>query len=234
MLWIDRALPGLAMSFVVACAAPSPRERARSPKPEQPPAVSPAPRPAGLYAPDQALRDALSSPLEYLGTGAWPGVERMYACALRNQRVLVVNAYCSITEPNAFRVDVYSPTHGRVRIYAETRGPLSTRSRQDYFTFMAESEPPPPPAARLPPLALALSFFQLRDYDEQRYRAYLPACYAGTDFHRSREGCLGPLAARKAEWTGRNRDFLQHANGDWYRLVRELRGVAMRHGKEPG
>ena len=157
----------------------------------------------------------------------------MYACAFRNQRVLVVNAYCSITEPNAFRVDVYSPTRGRVRIYAETRGPLSTRTRPDYFTFMAESEPPPAPTAGLPQLGLTLSFAQLRAYDERRYEAFLPACYAGTDFHRSRQGCLGPLASRQAEWTQANREFLQHANGDWYRLVRELRSVAMRHGREP-
>src|SRR5262245_14985255 len=55
-----------------------------------------------LYAADEALRDVLSGELEYIGTGRWPGVERSSACAFRNQRVLVVNAYCTLKETPAF------------------------------------------------------------------------------------------------------------------------------------
>jgi hypothetical protein len=221
------------LALIGACATSAPAPRARpAPAPTRV-SVAPAPAPAGLYAADEAVRDALASPLEYVGTGPWPGVDRMHACVFRNPRVLLVNAYCSPKETNALRIDVYSPTRGRVRIYAESRGAISARSRQDYFTFTAESEPPAGPQARLPQLATSMSYAALRDYEQQRYAAYLPACFGGTEFYRGREGCLGPLGPRKAEWSSQNRAFLEHANHDWYRLVGELRTLATRYGREP-
>jgi hypothetical protein len=120
-----------------------------------------------------------------------------------------------------------------VRIYAESKGTVSAHTRPDYFTFTAESEPPPGPEARIPPLALSMSFPELRDYDEQRYSAFLPACYGGTELNRERGGCLGSLEPRAKEWAHRNRAFLQHASDDWYRVVREMREPALRYGKEP-
>jgi hypothetical protein len=194
----------------------------------------PAAKPAdGLYAADEALRDALSGRLEYLGTGQWPGISRMYACAFRNSRVLVVNVYCTTTDTQAFRIDVFSPTRGRVRIYAESKIPVSGHMRQDYFTFTAESEPPPGPEAHMPGLTLAMSFAELSAYDDRRYGAYLPACYGGQELSRKQGGCLGALAGRSVEWANRNRAFLERANDDWYRVVRELRAQAVRYGREP-
>jgi hypothetical protein len=223
----------LCLTLMGACAASAPAPRAQPVTPRATRVVPTQPVQEGLYTADQALRDALSGPLEYLGTGPWPGVDRMFACVFRNPRVLVVNAYCSLNETNALRVDVYSPTRGRVRFYAETKGPISARSRQDYFTFTAESEPPAGAEAHLPALNLGMSYAALRDYDQRRYAAYLPACFAGTEFYRTREGCLGTLAPRKAEWVSQNRAFLEYVNNDWYRLVRELRGLATRYGREP-
>jgi hypothetical protein len=192
------------------------------------------PRPAeGLYGPDEALRDALSSPLQHIGTGRWPGISRSYTCAFRNQRVLVVNVYCGTTDVRAFRVDILSPKRGRVRIYAEASAPILTRARHQYFTFMAESEPPPGPEAHMRPLALTMSFAALRAYEKQRYSAYLPACYGGQEHARPRGACLGKLAARGAEWASQNRPFLERASDDWYRVMRGMRGLANRHGKDP-
>lgn len=187
----------------------------------------------GLYTAEEALRDALSSPLEYVGTGRWPGINRMYTCAFRNERVLVVNVYCGTTDARAFRIDVYSPRRGRVRIYAEASGPILARIRKQYFTFMAESELPPGPEAHMPPLALSMSFAQLRAYDEQRYRAYLPACFGGQEHAHARDACIGALSALGPEWASQNRAFLDRANADWYRVVRELRVLATRYGKDP-
>jgi hypothetical protein len=228
---LRRASLILGSLLAVACSTARPAARPRS----APVAARPAPLPlaAELYAADEALRDALSGPWEYLGTGRWPGINRMQACAYRNDRVLIVNVYCTLSESPAFRVDVYSPSRGRVRIYAESRGPISNESRRDYFTFTAESEPPPSALAQLPALALAMSFQQLHDYDAQRHRAYLPACYAGTEHSHDRVGCLSPLEARVGAWAARNRVFLEQANDDWYRLVRNARALATQHGREP-
>jgi hypothetical protein len=187
----------------------------------------------GLYSAQGALRDVLSGELEYIGTGGWPGIERFRACAFRNQRVIVVNAYCSLYEQPAFRLEVYSPERGRVRIYAETKGTVSARLRRDYFTFMVEGSPPPIAAAQLPALNLGMPYEQIRSYEQRRYEAFLPSCFAGVQNERPVGGCLGALAARHGEWDAQNRAFLDQANNDWYVVVHRLRALAMRYGVEP-
>lgn len=234
----SRDLLWLWCALTAACAA---APKVVAPPPAQPkapaPAIVQAPEPLpideNLYGADEALQDVLSSPWEYVGTGRWPGINRMYTCAFRNERVLVVNVYCGKTDARAFRLDVYSPERGRVSIYAEASGPILVRMRQQYFTFMAESEPPPGPEAGMPPLELSMSFAELRDYDEQRYRAYLPTCFAGEQHEHARGACMGALAEHSAEYTSQNRPFLDRANGDWYRVVREMRVLATRYGKDP-
>jgi hypothetical protein len=214
-----------------ACGTAKPMEPAR-------PAVIDARKPAppavhGLYSAEEALRDVLSGELQYIGTGRWPGVERSRACAFRNERVVVVNAYCTLNEVQAFRIDVYSPQRGRVRIYAEANGPVSARQRADYFSFMMESGLPPGPEARMPPLTLAISYEELRQYEQRRYDAFLPGCFGGEQNQRNVGGCLGSLAPRKGEWAAQNRVFLERANADWYRVIRQMRSLASRYGVHP-
>jgi len=193
----------------------------------------PPPAPRGLYSAQEALRDVLSGELEYVGTGRWPGVERSRACAFRNQRVVIVNAYCTLDEVNAFRIDVYSPERGHVRIYAETSGAVSARQRGDYFSFMVASSPPPSSATRLPALTLAMPYEELRSYEQQRYDAYLPGCFGGEEHERPVGGCLGTLAPRHGEWATENRMFLERASDDWYRVIRQMRALAARYGTHP-
>jgi hypothetical protein len=226
-----RALP---VMLLAACAAAKPVERSSAPPAMIRRAAPPAPAPrADLYAADEALQDVLSGPLEYVGTGRWPGIERSYACVFRNARVLVVNAYCAPTEPPAFRIDVYSPGRGRVQLYAEANGPISIRDRALYSSFVAETEPPPGSAAHVGALALTMSFDELRRYEQDRYDAYLPGCYAGQQHARPIKGCLGPLASQAEPWAAKNRDFLEHASGAWYEVVRMMRELATQRGKDP-
>jgi hypothetical protein len=232
--WRRRSRPLLlcACLSAVACGRTRPSDRpsaARSDTRSDPRATAPADQ--DLYPVDEALRDALSGPWEYVGTGPWPGNNRLEACAFRNARVLVVNAYCSIKETQAFRVDVYSPRRGRVRVYAESDGPVSARTRPRYFTFTAESEPAPPAAARLPALTLNMSFAELRAYEEQRYHASLPGCFGGQERREQRSGCLDALAPYGSTWRTRNRAFLEDASDDWYTLVHELRTLSVQYGQ---
>jgi hypothetical protein len=223
----------LGLLLLAACrfSQPSARPAERTLPPET--RLPEPPLKQGMYSAQGALRDVLSGELEYIGTGTWPGVERLRACAFRNQRVLVVNAYCSLYEQPAFRLEVYSPEHGRVRIYAEARGAVSDKLRRDYFTFMVEGSPPPEAAAQLPALRLEMPYDELRRYEQQRYAAYLPSCYAGEQNERPVGGCLGALAPRHDEWTDTHRAFLDAASDDWYVVVRKLRTLASRYGVEP-
>ena len=184
-----------------------------------------------LYPLDEALKDALTGPWKQLGTGPWYGNSHVPACAYRNERVILVNVYCALKEPNAFRLDVYSPTRGWVSICAEAKVPVSTVRRGNYFSFTAEAQPPPRPEAGVPPLALTMSFAELRRYDQRRSERFLPTCYGGVELHRPRGGCLGELAPHAKKWAERNKPFFAHPPEDWYYIVRELRALAAKHGK---
>jgi hypothetical protein len=83
----------------------------------------------------------------------------------------------------------------------------------------------------LPPLTLTMSFSKLQRYDQRRSERFLPACYGGVEIHRPTGGCLGELGPRAAQWAERNRAFLKHPPDDWYHIVRELRALAGKHGK---
>jgi len=195
------------------------------------PEVVEEPESSGLYTAEQAVADALSGPLTYIGTGKWNGIYRSVSCAYRNQRVIVVNVYCTVKEARAFRVDVFSPRRGRTRIYAEGKVAISTIQRDQYFTFKAETEPTPGPAARLPPFSLAMSFAELQAYEDARYESFSPGCFGGVEIGRPQGGCLGELAPRAGEWAAQNEAFLRQPPADWYRLVHELRARAASDGK---
>jgi hypothetical protein len=189
-------------------------------------------QPVGLFSAHEAVEDVLSGKWTYVGTGPWTGNARLKACAYRNERVLFVNAYCTVKEKNAFGLEVYSPARGRVRIYAEGKAAISTISRRDYFTFKAESEPPPS-LANLGPVSLTMSFDDLLAYDGRRYRAFLPVCYGGVQLNRRQGACVRGLAAHTSEWAARHRSFLKDPPESWYRIVRELRALAQQHGQDP-
>ena len=200
----------------------------------RPPAPVPAPPvvPTGLFSVNEAVEDVLSGTWTYVGTGPWTGNARLKACAYRNERVLLVNVYCTVKEEKAFGLEVFSPTRGRVRIYAEAGAPISAITRRDYFTFKAESEPPPS-RATLGPVTLTMSFDELLAYDGRRYRAFLPVCYGGVELNRRQSGCARGLAAHTSEWATTNQSFLKDPPETWYRIVRELRALAQQHGQDP-
>lgn len=201
--------------------------------PSRAPAVAePTPPPRNyLYDADEALRDVLSGELQHMGTGRWPGVERSRACAFRNDRVLLVNVYCTLNETPAFRIEVYSPERGRVRIYAEANGPVSMQRRSGYFTFMTESGPPPGRDTGVRPLSLTMSFEELRAYEQRRYDAGLPGCFGGEQLHAQVGGCAGALELVDSQWAARNRAFIDRPGDDWYRTIERMRSLAALYGK---
>jgi hypothetical protein len=224
-----RILPWLLLAACTASTAPPHRPPAALP-PE--PVQEPSPQ-LGLYTVDEALKEALSGTLEYVGTGRWPGIERSFSCAFRNERVVVVNAYCTRREATALRIDIYSPGRGRVRLYAEAKGPISQRERAQYFSFVAATEPPAGPETPVGHIGLKMGFDALRGYEQRRYDAYLPACFAGKQNGQPTKGCLGTLSSHTAPWAAANHDFLAHPSADYHRLVRILRELATRYGKDP-
>jgi hypothetical protein len=165
--------------------------------------------------------------LTHVGTGPWYGIDKISACAYRNDRVLVVNVYCTTKEGNAFRVDIHSPTRGRVEIYAEAASPISTLARTRYQMFTADSQQADP---ELPALA-GVTFTALHAYDEKRARAKSsPTCFGGDEGGAVQGDCTTGVEAHAEAWIARNGPFLTKPNPEWYRLVKELRARARRDG----
>src|SRR5258708_20635726 len=94
---MGRSAAHLVLSVLAGCAptlTPAAMTPASGRTPEAP--VEAAPRPIApaartLYAPDEALRDAISGPLELVAVGGWPGIYRRLSCMYRPNPAFVVD-----------------------------------------------------------------------------------------------------------------------------------------------
>lgn len=174
---------------------------------------------APLYTVTEALEDVLASPLKFIGRGEWFGNASIHACAYRNARVIAVNVYCTAKETPALSLVVLSPTRGRVVIYAEADGAISTLSRADYFTFRVEVEPP----LEADPFKPTFTYAELRAWDERRYEASEGACW-----YADAEGCSGGLEPQLAAWSPSAKSLIAEPPATWYRLTKDLHAMAVR------
>lgn len=188
-------------------------------------AESPPAEPKGLYGLDEALADAFSGPWTFVGTGVWFGMFRVNACVYRNERVVIVNKYCTLKEKPAAGVVIMHPTRGRVFIYAEGDKPISATRRPDWFTFKAESNVPTDHALRVD-----APFAELRVWDEKRYYQNAPGCFGGVELKKPQDGCY-KLDAATQDWNAKNRAFLKDPPDAWYRIVAEMRERAKREAR---
>jgi hypothetical protein len=225
---------GLVLGLVVAFAGcyrnkPAPRMTPIEHPVAQQPAQAAPPQ---LYTLEEALGDALSGPLDWVGTGEWFGMFHIYSCVYRNQRVFVVNIYCTKTkEKRAFGMVVLSPTRGRAYIYAEAEKPISEVRRAEYITLKVDGEPVHIDD-KLAKLELSYTWAQLRQWDEIRYYKYVPGCFAGFENKRPQNGCMQQLDALEQSWPESNRAFIANPTPAWYALIADFRARAKRDGRD--
>jgi hypothetical protein len=179
---------------------------------------------APLYTITDALEDVASGPLELIGTGPWFGNYSIHACAYRNERVVVVNVYCTRKEQPAFGLAVFSPERGRVYLYAEADDPISTLQRTDYGTFRAEVQPLPEDA----PLSLDLSYTELNAWEERRYKAHEGACWQDS----GQSSCSHDLMHLLDEWAASAKPWIADPPASWYQLTKDLHARAARDLKK--
>jgi hypothetical protein len=185
-----------------------------------------------LYTMEEALADALSGPLQWVGTGEWFGLFHVYSCVYRNERVFVVNIYCTKTkEKRAFGMVVLSPTRGRAYIYAEAEKPISGIKRAEYITYKIDAEPAVVDE-KLAKLELSYTWAQLRQWDEIRYYRYAPGCFAGFEIRRPQNGCMQQLKHFERSWPESNRELIANPTPAWYQLVSDFRARAKREGRD--
>lgn len=182
------------------------------------PVVSP------LYTVTEAFEDVASGPLVFIGTGEWFGNYSIKGCAYHNDRVIVVNQYCTVKEQPAFGFIVISPTRGHVDIYVEADSAISTIYRATYATFRVESEPVVPGD----PIAVDVAYADLRAWDERRYNAHVPGCWSGDT-----DGCARGAEPRLAAWLPSTKEFLTAPPQAFYDLVKDMHARAVRDSRRP-
>jgi hypothetical protein len=211
-----------------------------------------APTDVALYAPADAIADASAGRLEHIGTGVWPGIFQIPSCVYRNDRVIVVDVYCTLKEINSFSIIVFHPTRGRVKVYAEARAPISTLERHQYLQWKAQAADPPRADQVARPLRTTMTFAEIIKYEEEHYKADLPGCWIDSwsartfppdtpphvikSFEKTRAAsgrgqCRRKTAAAEAAWTPMAAAFERDPPTEWYPLVKRLRDLARRHGK---
>lgn len=176
-----------------------------------------------LYTVVDALADAKSSPLKRIGIGAWPGNFSIKGCIYRNDRVFVVDVYCTYKEQTAFSVVVISPDKGEVRLYAEANDPISTIDRSDYFSFYAESYPV---LSTMPaPTLKDATFDDVTTWQQKLYdsRILLPAMSACSTQMRTCD--------QDEDWQDAATEFVAEPTDDWKWVVDQLRNRAQHSGK---
>jgi hypothetical protein len=209
------------------------------------------PNARALYPPSDAIADALSEPLVHAGTGIWPGILSIPACAYRNSRVLVVDVYCTLKEISTFSIVVLHPARGTVSFYAEARSPISTLLRPQYQHWRVTAGDPSPPEA-VPALSVAMDFRALASYEKQRRELADAGCWAEAYADRAfppgtssqaigswramvaqtgRGTCRHKTPEVEATWARQAEPLLEDPPAGWYPLVKQLRALARKHGR---
>ena len=178
-------------------------------------ALAEAPPAEPLYTVTEAFEDIASGPLEFIGTGEWYGNFSIHGCAYRNKRVIVAYQYCTMKEQPALGLTVISPTKGRINIYAESEGPISTRTRADYFSFRIEGERP------FEGIELSTTYADLRAWDERRYNAHVGVCW-----YENGVDCSN--GAAPGDWGESAKAFIDEPPAEFYRLAKDLHARAVR------
>ena len=197
-----------------------------------------APTAGAMYSPFEALADVAAAPLQHVGTTVWPGIFEIPSCVYRNDRVVVVDVYCTTNEMNSASLLVLHPKRGRVRVYAEDRSPISTIARGGYLHWKLESEEPPPAGKIQPPLALGMNLAELVAYEKRRYDLSPPACWVsrwtgarpGSPSPPSDAQCRRKTPEAARAWSAATVGFGQPPDV-WYSLLAEFRALARKHSR---
>ena len=182
-----------------------------------------------LYPPDEALADALSSPLRHLGTGVWPGRYKIPSCAYRNEKVIVLDSYCTLREMNPTTVWIFHPERGTAVFSASgDRGALVSKIKRESYEQWGFSTLEPYPG-----LNLAMSFRELTDWEKRRGVFSRGSCGASLTTSAPKRASCGLKTPDIEEWwQGYYRPLLEVAPADWYELVKRVRALAPKYGKK--
>ena len=181
--------------------------------------TSGAPANAPVYTADEAVRDAMASPLALVGIGGWYGYFRHLSCVYKNARVMVVDMRCEQREGYQLKAIIESPTRGRVEIAADARNKsaaVSAVRRPDYELFDIEGAGPWTGPATL---ALSMGYDDMVSSYETR-ASKSGGCAVTTQ--KPQGICSARASYTAPAFLAANGHFFEAPPDAWYALARAL------------
>jgi hypothetical protein len=176
------------------------------------------------YTPQQALADVLSSPLEFVGKGLLYGYQSIESCLFRNDKVLVLDGYCTKTEVGAADLIVYSmELKQALQIHAESNGnftPISQTNPAKYppnywYADLRETGPD---------IHLEISFSAFADLYQNMAQNQAPDCLVSAQFST----CAGNPSYTQ-DWLSEAESFRKSPGKSWHQVLLLLKNSAHSH-----
>ncbi len=175
------------------------------------------------YTPNEAIADALSSPLHFVGKGKLYGYDTISSCLYRNDKVLVLHGYCISPEAPAADVQIYSPARGQVvAVHAESLNdatPISLTNPKTYppefwYIFLG--------SLQAGELSLETNFSDFANFYENRYSKYPPNCIVGY----SGKKCDAPLEEYAQKWLPSALAFRKNPSTAWKNMLNTVKAIS--------
>jgi hypothetical protein len=180
--------------------------------------------PAKLYPLGEAIADATSGPLEFIGMGPWPGTFRRFSCAYRNERVIVVEHHCMPNTRTDIRVQILSPKGGSVAVTAQAKkGVITGQERAAYRDMFGGS------SGGGHAINLKMSYEKIVATTQDKSTRDTGVCTYRLD---SGAKCYQTFEDKLSEFTADADAFFKEPGAGWYKLVEEV-AKARARPKEP-
>lgn len=182
---------------------------------------------ASLYTPQEALRDALSEPLTFVGyyMPKYSESQKYPNCLFKNSKVLLMSHYCVEGNVPAGSVMIHANdvTRGYVRIYteiADTKRDISTATRSDYVEFLLST------SARITEQAFDVDW-SAKDYEKWEAREnkkYSKYCVTGHSFKDQPHSTVcTDLTNELHVWGPHGFDFWTNSDPNWPKLLKKIK-----------
>jgi len=179
-----------------------------------------------LYTPQEAVHDALSGELEFVGIYVPRYSESgLPSALLKNDRAVLSVDYCTKNTASAASIRIHSidRARGNVKFYAEVKPgrDISRSQRADYYdqTWSIGARPN---ASGFSINGTAAAYNTYVEKEAQ----ILNGCVTG---YSSRVFCKDGFSDQSDEWGRQSYAFWKKPSSDWYRLLTALRAFCSSH-----
>jgi hypothetical protein len=182
---------------------------------------------AALYTPQDALKDALSEPLAFVGyyMPKYSESQKYPNCIFKNSKVLVMSSYCvrGNVPAGSVRIHATDASKGYVRIYTEIQSmkqDISTAKRGDYLEFLLSTSARITEQAWDPNMS-AKAYEKWEDVENKDYTQY---CVTSQSFKDDPYSTVCKDITNELHvWGPHGFAFWQKSDPNWPKLLKKIK-----------